>query len=216
MWHIRFYDELNQQSSPAHPFSSKPYILDEFGRHDTQQAFAYSWYQDAKTALDAGTVPNLFAYVVWDSCRDADIRTNHSSGVCTGAPDLVEQQHFNRFGWGLGSWLLPTPESRERLGDHRLVAAAKRSVQGVEFGVSTNEVLHHALEAEPLESQKIRYPAINLPLPEEHLTSKRLHVDQTEMGIATRNETSIGKGGDVFGKWLGKRSLGSDHRKEDE
>lgn len=94
----RFYNVLNQQSDAAHPFSSKPYMLAEFGVSNTTKEFAYQWYGDARKALDAGTFPNLRAYVVWDSCDRFDYRTNRTGGSsCSGAADSLEQQQFNRF-----------------------------------------------------------------------------------------------------------------------
>lgn len=94
----RFYNWLGANQDPSHPFGSKPYMLGEFGAGTTDQAFVYGWYDQAKQALDAGTFPNLRAYVVFDACREVDLRTNHARGAgCSGALDPTEQEHFNRF-----------------------------------------------------------------------------------------------------------------------
>jgi hypothetical protein len=88
----RFYDLLNAQSDPAHPLQLEAVPVCRFRgpRHSAGVRLP--------VVRRRQHLPEPAGYAVWDSRRDADIRTNHTAGMgCTGAPDPLEQQHFDRF-----------------------------------------------------------------------------------------------------------------------
>jgi fibronectin type 3 domain-containing protein/beta-mannanase len=64
----RFYNYLEQNTDAAHDFTAKPWGLGEFGvANATGQANAYSYYAEAKAALDAGQYPRLKAFINFDA-----------------------------------------------------------------------------------------------------------------------------------------------------
>lgn len=100
------YTWFNTHSTSAQSYSSKPYGLFEFGANNTlctksgTQQWTYQAYADARSALDAGTYPNLRAYVVFDAAVPITkpcvkihyYRTNQDN---FGTVDPTEQQDFN-------------------------------------------------------------------------------------------------------------------------
>lgn len=91
-----FYSFLSDNSDADHAYSSKPYMLGEYGDGSDPQPTVYTFYDQAKQALDAGTYPNLRAYVVFDSWPEniTDLRTGYDDQH---QADPTEQQHFNAF-----------------------------------------------------------------------------------------------------------------------
>ncbi len=94
-----WYDWLNANSATGHNYSAHPYGLFEFGESDSHgQQGSYDAYADAKAALDAGSYPNLKAYLVFDEypAGGPDYRTNETAAPAPSF-DSTEQQDFNAF-----------------------------------------------------------------------------------------------------------------------
>jgi hypothetical protein len=84
-------------------YSNKPYMIAEWGIHGARpQSEAYAFYDDAKTALDAGKYPNIKAFVVWDAIGPKFNQVEYGGpGPVTNSSnyylDPTEQTHFNKF-----------------------------------------------------------------------------------------------------------------------
>ncbi len=90
----RFYNWLNANSDASHAFSSKPYGLAEWGAWHTNQAAVYQLYEDGKTAIAAGTMPNIKMYTVFDATGIDDSRVGYNDASIL---DTTEQQKYNSF-----------------------------------------------------------------------------------------------------------------------
>ncbi len=91
----RFYDWMVANSDPTHDYLSKPWGLAEFGvGGKTDQAQAYTYYEDARASVESNEFPRLKAYVVFDS--DGILFTKTSYSVA-GAFDPLEQERFDAF-----------------------------------------------------------------------------------------------------------------------
>jgi hypothetical protein len=103
----RFADLLAAQSDANHNYADKPLMLAEYGVHirpdttddarrESARATARSYYNNVAALLDAQTVKNLKALVVFDSKTGANA-VNFGVGVdAWGAEDPQEQAAFNR------------------------------------------------------------------------------------------------------------------------
>jgi hypothetical protein len=91
-----FYHALEAKSDALHAYTSKTWGLAEFGYwYGTNQAEAYSFYDDAKISLDAGRYPRLKLYEPFDTIANGvDTRISYTAN---GAFDATEQAHYNTF-----------------------------------------------------------------------------------------------------------------------
>lgn len=89
----RFYNYLKSNSNSSHNYASKPWGLAEWQTwQNTTQPFTYSYYDQAKAAVEKKTFPNLKAYVVFDY---ADVeRIAYDS---KGKYDATEVKHYKAF-----------------------------------------------------------------------------------------------------------------------
>lgn len=95
----RFYNVLLKDESPATDFTSKPWAVAEFGTcYFTQESQSYTYFQEAKQALDANTYPNLKMYILFDSNEGPGANngclTNYTS---SGTLDPTKQLYWNDF-----------------------------------------------------------------------------------------------------------------------
>ncbi|HCT78623.1 MAG TPA: hypothetical protein DGG94_20105 [Micromonosporaceae bacterium] len=93
----RFQKLLTSLDSPDRKLTSKPWGIVEWGVHDATQAQARSYYQQAAKALSENKLPNLHAYMIFDSPGTHDqggLRIRYSDA---GKTDLAEQDSYRSF-----------------------------------------------------------------------------------------------------------------------
>jgi len=91
-----FYSWLAANSAPGHAFSSKPYMLAEYGSADNlaDPLAREAWYDAIPAALK--TMPNLKAVVYFDSSVDADWRFETTPQSITGFAAAGQDPYLNQ------------------------------------------------------------------------------------------------------------------------
>jgi hypothetical protein len=91
-----FYDWLAANSAPGHAYSSKPYMLSEFGSADdpADAQRRADWYRAVPAALK--TMPNIRSVVYFDSSTDADWRFETTAASIAGFADAGHDPYLNQ------------------------------------------------------------------------------------------------------------------------
>lgn len=94
-----FYNTLVSLTDRKHRYTSKPWMLAEFGvEGKAGQPHAYQYYADAKAALDSNTYPRLHAYVVFDAIGSLYTQVEYGgASKATLVLDPTEQAYYNKF-----------------------------------------------------------------------------------------------------------------------
>ncbi len=91
-----FYNWLAANSAPGHAYSSKPYMLSEFGSADdpSNAQRRADWYRAVPAALK--TMPNIRSVVYFDSSTDADWRFETTAASIAGFADAGHDPYLNQ------------------------------------------------------------------------------------------------------------------------
>ena len=93
----RFYDYLENASSPEYAYASKPWGLGEWSVwRNATQAFTYQYYEDARASVAAGAFPRLKLYSVFDNAVTTP-RTSRIGYDSKGNFDQTEIDHYAAF-----------------------------------------------------------------------------------------------------------------------
>jgi hypothetical protein len=93
----RFASVLKQNTDNNHRYTSKPYLLAEYGVRSCDPAQTHAYYDNLRGLVDARTVSNLRGLVVFDSAGSGDNAVDYRVGYdCAGSADPAEQASFNR------------------------------------------------------------------------------------------------------------------------
>jgi hypothetical protein len=98
-----FYNNLTTLTDANHNYTSKPWMLTEFGIHGARpQSEAYQYYTDARKSLDRKMFPNIKAYIVWDSKGAEFNQVGYGGPGPASDPtkyflDQTEQEYYNKF-----------------------------------------------------------------------------------------------------------------------
>lgn len=91
----RFYTLLEQQTSPTHQFTSKPWGLAEYGSWQTSQEAVYKMYNDSQAAVEANTFPRLKLYSIFDGTGVNNSKIEYAG--TTGQKDPKELAEYSKF-----------------------------------------------------------------------------------------------------------------------
>ena len=95
----RFQNLLTADTDATHSFTSKPWGIVEWGIHGFTEPQQVAYYDQAKAALDAGTLPLIKAYMIFDendqgSATGQNLRVGYDDD---GTLDPTKQAHYTAF-----------------------------------------------------------------------------------------------------------------------